>query len=94
MAGNRKGFIHSEASKELQRVSKAGYKVSEETKLKMSSANVKSKSVIVINIITEVTFEFISLRKVAQFIKTSHSQVMIYIKKGKLFKGIYIINYK
>jgi len=33
MAGNRKGFIHSEASKELQRVSKAGDKVSEETQV-------------------------------------------------------------
>jgi hypothetical protein len=57
----------------------------------MSSANIKSKKVIVINIITKETFEFISLRKAAQFIGTSHSQIMIHIKSGKLFKDIYSI---
>jgi len=56
----------------------------------MSSANIKSKKVIVINIIKE-TFEFISLRKAAQFLGTSHSQIMIYIKNGKLFKDIYSV---
>ena len=59
----------------------------------MSIANVKSKSVRVKNIITGETFEFTSLRKAARFLNTSHSQVIIYINKGKLFKGIYTINY-
>lgn len=57
----------------------------------MSSANVKSKKVTVRNIITGETFNFISLRKVAQFIVTSNSQIIIYIKNGKLFKDIYSI---
>lgn len=89
IAGKRSGFKHSERTKELQRAHKLGYKVSDETKLKMSSANIKSKKVI--NIITKETFEFISLRKAAQFLGTSHSQIIIYIKKGKLFKDIYSI---
>jgi len=91
IAGNRSGFIHSEYTKELQRAHKLGYKVSDETKLRMSSANVKSKKVTVRNILTGETFDFTSLRKVAQFLGTSHSQISIYIKNGKLFKNIYSI---
>ena len=60
-------------------------------KLKMSSANVKSKKVTVRNILTGETFDFTSLRKVAQFLGTSHSQISIYIKNGKSFKNIYSI---
>jgi len=91
IAGNRSGFIHSEYTKELQRAHKLGYKVLDETKLRMSSANVKSKKVTVRNILTGETFYFTSLRKVAQFLGTSHSQISIFIKNGKLFKNIYSI---
>ncbi|EME87692.1 uncharacterized protein MYCFIDRAFT_128635 [Pseudocercospora fijiensis CIRAD86] len=94
IAGSRGGFKHSEETKELQRVFKLGYKVSNTTKLKMSIANTKAKSVTVKNILTEEIFEFISVRKAAQFFKSSHSQIIIYIKNGKPFRNVYKIYYK
>ena len=57
----------------------------------MSSANIKSKSVNIENIKTGEIFQFVSLRKAAQFIKTTHSQAIIYIKNGKHYNNIYKI---
>jgi len=93
-AGNRKGFMHSEATKELQRASRLGVVLSEDTKLKMSVANVKSTSVVVINNQTGEVSEFLTMRKAAEFLGTSHSQVISYINSKKLFRGIYIIDKK
>ena len=48
-AGYRKGFIHSEATKELQRMAVLGRKLSLETKLRMARANINSQPIIVTN---------------------------------------------
>ena len=93
-AGNRKGFFHSEATKELQRAAKLGVVLSEETKLKMSTSNVKSVSVIVTNQQTNEVHEFSTMRKAAAFLGTSHSQITSYIKSKKLFRGIYTFEKK
>jgi group I intron endonuclease len=46
-AGNRQGFIHSEATKELQRNARLGTVLSERTKLMMSNSNPKSTPITV-----------------------------------------------
>jgi group I intron endonuclease len=48
-AANRQGFIHSEATKELQRKARLGAVLSEITKLKMSNSNRKSTPITVHN---------------------------------------------
>jgi group I intron endonuclease len=49
IAGSRKGSMHSEATKELQRMAIVGRKLSLETKLKMAHANIKSQPIIITN---------------------------------------------
>lgn len=93
-AGNRKGFVHKEASKELQRTARSGIKLSEEIKMKMAIANVKSTSVVIKNTLTGEVSEFLTMRKAAKFLATSHSQIILYIKSKKLFRGFYIIEKK
>lgn len=91
VAGNRKGFIHTEATKELQRAARLGVVLSEETKLKMSAANVKSTAVVIINNDTGEVSHHLTMRKAAAFLGTTHPQISSYIRSKKLFKGIYTI---
>lgn len=91
VAGNRKGFIHTEATKELQRVARLGVVLSEETKLKMSAANIKSTPVVIINNDTGEVSHHLTMRKAAAFLGTTHPQISSYIRSKKLFKGIYTI---
>ena len=92
-AGNRKGFMHTEATKELQRVSRLGIKISEETRSKMSAASARSITTRVENKDTKQINQFTTIRGAAKFLDTSHSQLILYSKKGKLFRGKYAITF-
>jgi len=93
-AGNRQGFIHSEATKELQRKARLGTVLSERTKLIMSNSNPKSTAITVYNKEINETYEFSTIRKAAEFFGVSHSQIIYYIKNQKLFRGMYSIKKK
>ena len=93
-AANRQGFIHSEATKELQRKARLGAVLSEITKLKMSNSNRKSTPITVHNKEINETHEFPTMRKAAEFFDMSHSQIIYYLKNQKLFRGIYSIKKK
>ena len=65
--------------------------MSEQTKLNMSLANIKSNVTLIENKKTEEINRFSSIRQDARFLQTSHTQIMLYCKNNKLFKGIYSI---
>lgn len=90
-AGNRAGFVHSEATKELQRAAVLGRVLSLETKSKMRDSNIKTHSVIVTNTTTGEIHKFLTMISAGLYLGTSHSQIGIYARNNKLFKGIYTI---
>lgn len=79
-ASNRQGFIHSEATKELERSARLGTILYEKTKLKMSNSSPKSTPIIVYNKEINEIYEFSTMKKAAEFFGTSHSQIIYYIK--------------
>ncbi len=91
IAGNRAGFLHSEATKELQRAAVLGRVLSLETKSKMRNYNLKTQSVIVTNITTGEIQKFLAMRSAGEYLETSHSQIGVYARNNKLFRGIYSI---
>lgn len=93
-AANRQGFIHSEATKELQRKARLGTVLSERTKLMMSNSNLKSTPITVYNKEINETYEFSTVRKAAEFFGVSHFQIIYYIKNQKLFRCMYFIKKK
>ena len=93
-AANRQGFIHSEATKELQRKARLGAVLSKITKLKMSNSNRKFTPITVHNKEINETHEFSTMRKAAEFFDMPHSQIIYYLKNQKLFRGIYSIKKK
>jgi hypothetical protein len=90
-AGIRAGFVHSEATKELQRAAVLGRVLSLETKSKMSDSNIKTHSVIVTNTTTGEMHKILTMRSAGLYLGTSHTQIGIYARNNKLFKGIYTI---
>lgn len=88
-AGNRAGFVHSKATKELQRAAILGRVLSLETKSKMRDSNIKTQSVIVTNTTTGEIHKFLAMRSTGEYLKTSHSQIGVYARNKKLFRGIY-----
>ncbi len=90
-AGNRAGFVHSEATKELQRAAVLGRVLSLETKSIMRDYNLKTQSVIVTNTTTGEIHKILAMRSASEYLKTSHSQIGVYARNNKLFRGIYSI---
>ena len=84
-AGNRQGFIHSEATKELQRKARLGAVLSEITKLKMSNSNRKFTPITVHNKEINETHEFSTMRKAAEFFDMPPFSNYILLKKPKAF---------
>lgn len=64
---------------------------SDVVKEKIGAGNYKVQAVIVTDNQTGVSTEFSTMKKAAEFLETSTTQVGNYIKSKKLFKGIYAI---
>jgi len=60
----------------------------------MGIANVKSTSVVIKKTLISEVYEFLSKKKAAKFLATSHSQILLYINSKQLFRGFYIIEKK
>jgi hypothetical protein len=60
----------------------------------MSNSNRKSTPITVHNKEIDETHEFSTMRKAAEFLDVSHSQIIYYLKNQKLFRGIYSIKKK
>ena len=67
-----------------------GRKLSLETKLRMARANINSQPIIVTNNKTGEKWEFLTMRKAAIFLNTSHTQVSAYASSNKLLKNLFI----
>ena len=93
-AGSRAGFVHSEATKELQRAAIVGRVLSLETKSKMRDSNIKTQSVIVTNTTTGEIHKFLAMRNAGEYLETSHSQIGVYARNKKLFRGVNLIEIK
>ena len=87
VAGSVLGFKHSEATKELFRLSRLGRVPSEATRLKLSANNHKSIPVILINTKTGIIRKFTSKSKAAHFLDVSVNTVCNYIKQQRVCKG-------
>jgi len=64
-----------------------GRKASEETKLKLALNNNKRQIVILTNLETGESKEFLFVKQAAEFLETSHTQVRNYYNKNKPYKG-------
>jgi len=62
-----------------------------DTKEKIGAGNYKIQPVLVTNLETDVSVEYSSMKKAADTLNTSTSQLIYYIKKQKPFKNIYTI---
>lgn len=83
------GKTHSDVTKELMRQSKLGKKHSEKTKTLMSSSRGTLIYVYELNQTFDLIATFVSIRKAAQFLNTSHSTISRCIELGKLYKKKY-----
>jgi group I intron endonuclease len=104
---SRKPRIISEETKSKISASLLGRTLSKETKLKMKGrihtaeakskigiSNYKVQAVTVTNNQTGVSIDFTTMKKAAEFLGTSSTQVRNYIKSKKLYKGIFTITIK
>jgi hypothetical protein len=57
----------------------------------MRNSNLKTQSVIVTNITTGEIDKFLAMRSAGEYLETSHSQIGVYARNNKLFRGIYSI---
>jgi group I intron endonuclease len=87
------GKTHSDATKELIRQSRLGKTHCEETKTLMSSSRGSLIYIYELNETFDFIATFVSIRKAAQFLNTSHSTISWCIKSGK-FEFFKIFFYK
>ena len=64
-----------------------GRKLTKETLLKMALNNNKRQPIILTNLDSSSSKEFLFMKDAAKYLNTSHTQVRNYIKKNKPYKG-------
>lgn len=90
IARSSKGFKHSAETKELLRNFNLGRVISDDTKLKISINNSKSKPVVVINTESGSEVEFSSIVKASNYMGISPTHFNYYLSKQPI-KGIYLV---
>lgn len=85
------GFKHSDTTKELMRSLATGRTHTEKSKQKMTANSATSQTVIFTNNKSGESKEFVSIRRVADYINKHHSYIAKSLNKNGIYKGKYYI---
>jgi group I intron endonuclease len=82
-----KGRKITEETKKLISTAALGRKRTKKTLLKMAFNNNKRQPIILTNLESDSSKEFIFMKDAAEYLKTSHTQIRNYLKNNKPYKG-------
>lgn len=90
-ARSSRGYLHTEATKELLSSKRKSWEFSPEHLESFSSSSVRNKSTFLTHVVTGETISFLSMKKVGEFLGISTPSVRSYLDKNLPYKD-YIIS--
>lgn len=91
LAGNSRGYIHTEASKELMSLGRKGWEYTPDELANFSSESVRNKSTVLTNSVTGETLTYPSMKSAAEFLDTTATTLRNYLSKNLPYND-YIIS--
>lgn len=90
-AGNSRGYIHTEASKELMSVGRKGWEYTSDELANFSSESIRNKSTVLTDSVTGETLTYPSMKSAAEFLGTTATILRSYLSKNLSYND-YVIS--